>query len=586
MKIRGRGAVAGVCVFFAATCASAAELSKNEATKLLTFMGKENVVVAAAVGSSLAQDPFARLLAAAEGGDSASQLQVGVKYATGDGVRVNGSEAVRWLERAANANGKKIAVVAAGWLGVVHDRGMGVRKSGETAVRWYTRGAELGSGTSAQNLGELYLAGNLVKKNEKLGYEWYARAATLYEAEAATGDAKAAYQAARIYHRGVGVTPDPAKATALLETASAAGNADAAKLLNEIRARPMGVVPGPALGQEPSDLITVDSGCQFADPFFTQSPHKRVGVPQAAYLGSGPELKATTTVPCVDGKLEGSGRVDFFVRGTRHFEYIVQPSSGVAFKAGRIIATPDPSQIRYEPGNCTRSERWIKAVVPDAYALWSPALIDALAALGIAELDKNCSVGERGTGGVVMHWASSYSPMANPRAGKSIQRGPRGTSSSFDATFAWNDVSVRVERAVAAEAQRVQQLKAAETARSKAAEATRLSQQRRERRQQLMARHGAFEVISLETIVPNPFVWTGKQIGACTGFERMLSPSVAALSVMSGSFILSGVPTTRFRNQTGVFLVARVMGTANGTTELRYLEAVDQRGGCSEFVDP
>lgn len=362
MKITGRGAGVGVCIFFAATCASAAELGKNEATNSLTFMGKESALVAAAVikakaellpslsvcgskwyqrlglqileveqatrggysfnaackahdacytecnsirtvcdtqlltdaeavcesainrancladaqlfymavskkgndpfrqaqarcesnpslsnptsaavGSSLAQEPFAQLLAAAEGGDPASQLQVGVAYATGDGVRVNGSEAVRWLERAAAANGKN-AAVAAGWLGVVHERGMGVRKSGETAVRWYTRGAEIGSGTSAQNLGELYLAGKLVKKNEKLGYEWYARAAKLYEAEAAEGDANAAYQAGRIYHRGMGVSPDPTKAIALYEIASGAGNANATKFLNEIRAQTKGVV--------------------------------------------------------------------------------------------------------------------------------------------------------------------------------------------------------------------------------------------------------------------------------------------------------------------------------------------------------
>lgn len=182
-----------------------------------------------------AQDPFAQLLAAAEEGNPNSQLRLGVAYATGEGAPRNGIEAVRWLERAESTGGKTGAA-AAGWLGVIHERGMAVRRNGEAAVRWYTRGAELGAGASAQNLAELYLGGSLVKKNETLGLHWYGRAASLYEVEATAGDNNAAYQAARIYRRGMGVPVDRDRAITLFEQASRSGHADATKQLADIRA--------------------------------------------------------------------------------------------------------------------------------------------------------------------------------------------------------------------------------------------------------------------------------------------------------------------------------------------------------------
>jgi TPR repeat protein len=214
------------------------------------------LLLAAAAG--WAQDPFAQMLAAAEGGDPRAQVRLGVAYATGNGAPVDGGEAVRWLERGATAGGKTGAV-AAGWLGVIHERGIAVRKNGGTAVRWYTRGAELGGGASAQNLAEMYLAGKLVSKDEQLGLKWYARAAALYEVEAAAGDISAAYQAARIYDRRLGVPADRDRAIALLERATSGGHADATQLLTDIRARVRKGGGAASPGQSPLRGATIEA---------------------------------------------------------------------------------------------------------------------------------------------------------------------------------------------------------------------------------------------------------------------------------------------------------------------------------------
>lgn len=524
MKITGRGAVAGVCVFFAATCASAAELSKNEATKLLTFTGKENVVVAAAVGSPLAQDPFARLLAAAEGGDSASQLRVGVKYATGDGVRVNGSEAVRWLERAAASNGKT-AATAAGWLGVVYERGMGVSKSGETAVRWYTRGVELGSGTSAQNLGELYLAGNLVKKNEKLGYEWYARAATLYEAEAAAGDAKAAYQAARIYHRGVGVASDPAKATALLEIASAAGNAEATKLLNEIRAQPRGGVAAERRRQ-PTGAVAAAP----ANP--DQSRAGTVDPRKVAFLASCPNYVSAV----VERNLNLIGPPGSYQQGGQP----QGPAAEVAALADafyqRTCQRRDEGQL---PGFILRVHRGDPATLTEDG-------LNLRRYVGVGADNERVRAIQRVYGLEVLR-------MRTYRGETRVWKEYENRDEEERETLA-RRAAAEAARARTLEQQRQAELAAAAAAHARQAEIA-------SRSAAFVKTHGVRHSLTLEQLAANPFVFQGQVVAVSAVFEQMISPTEAFFSASGTPLVVSSLPSGRFTQARSIVMLAgKVLG--------------------------
>ena len=73
-------------------------------------------------------------------GDAIAQNNLGVMYATGEGVPQDAAEAVRWYRLAAEQG----YAIAQNNLGFMYDTGEGVPQDAVEAVRWYRRAAEQG----------------------------------------------------------------------------------------------------------------------------------------------------------------------------------------------------------------------------------------------------------------------------------------------------------------------------------------------------------------------------------------------------------------------------------------------------------
>jgi TPR repeat protein len=120
---------------------------------------------------------------------------------------------------------------------------MGLRKdlSGDSsvnsteAVRWYRKAAAQGSASAACNLGLLYHDGNGMPKDSVEAAAWFGRAA-------AQGSAIAQYALGRMYALGDGVERKPAAAVPLLEKAARQGNAPAQVMLSAMYAKGEGVL--------------------------------------------------------------------------------------------------------------------------------------------------------------------------------------------------------------------------------------------------------------------------------------------------------------------------------------------------------
>lgn len=61
-------------------------------------------------------------------------------------------------------------------LGVAYSHGFGVRQDDKQALYWYRKAAEQGIGEAQYNLGLMYEEGQGVSKNRKVAKEWYKKA--------------------------------------------------------------------------------------------------------------------------------------------------------------------------------------------------------------------------------------------------------------------------------------------------------------------------------------------------------------------------------------------------------------------------
>lgn len=108
----------------------------------------------------------------AEAGESWAQYSLGVKYAAGDGVPVNASEAVNWYRLAAEQG----YATAQYNLGTSYAKGDGVLANNAKAVKWYRLAAEQGYTTAQFTLGFNYIKGKGVPKNYIRAYKVWAAA--------------------------------------------------------------------------------------------------------------------------------------------------------------------------------------------------------------------------------------------------------------------------------------------------------------------------------------------------------------------------------------------------------------------------
>lgn len=105
---------------------------------------------------------------------------------------------------------------AARYLGVMWDTGEGVRQDQANAVRWYRRAAELGDAAAMFNVGVSYDAGRVVPRDAAAAVRWYRRAAARHHG-------RAEYDLALMLEDGDGVPRDHAAAQRLFAAAAADG---------------------------------------------------------------------------------------------------------------------------------------------------------------------------------------------------------------------------------------------------------------------------------------------------------------------------------------------------------------------------
>ena len=77
---------------------------------------------------------------AADQGDANAQYNLGLKYASGEGVPEDDAEAVRWYRLAADQG----LAIAQNNLGLMYASGEGVPEDDAEAVRWYRLAADQG----------------------------------------------------------------------------------------------------------------------------------------------------------------------------------------------------------------------------------------------------------------------------------------------------------------------------------------------------------------------------------------------------------------------------------------------------------
>ena len=119
------------------------------------------------------QEPTSLPHARAEQGDAEAQLQLGMRYAEGDGVIQNDKEAAKWFALAAQQGLSE----AQYQYGLALLRGRGVLQDYRAAFSWIEKPAQQGYARAQYSLGELYRYGTGTAVDKARAYLWYNLAA-------------------------------------------------------------------------------------------------------------------------------------------------------------------------------------------------------------------------------------------------------------------------------------------------------------------------------------------------------------------------------------------------------------------------
>jgi serine/threonine protein kinase len=113
-------------------------------------------------------------------------------------------------------------------LGEIFMEGNVVDKNEKEAEKWFRKGADQGNTSAMLSLGGMYELGNGVEQSDKQAADWYRRAAD-------AGNPAAMFNLGRFYEEGTGVSRDAARAKELYQKAAALGDQDSKKRLSELR---------------------------------------------------------------------------------------------------------------------------------------------------------------------------------------------------------------------------------------------------------------------------------------------------------------------------------------------------------------
>ncbi|WP_395737841.1 tetratricopeptide repeat protein [Prosthecobacter sp.] len=113
------------------------------------------------------------LMTWADRGDADAQFEIGLRKLTGEGVKKNVEEGIKFVEKAAKQKHLRAQHV----MGTIYEDGVGVKQDLAKAAEWYRTSAELGFALSQHSLASLYEEGKGVKKDTAKAAEWFKKAA-------------------------------------------------------------------------------------------------------------------------------------------------------------------------------------------------------------------------------------------------------------------------------------------------------------------------------------------------------------------------------------------------------------------------
>jgi anti-anti-sigma factor len=167
---------------------------------------------------------FESQLVLAEQGDVDAQFQIGGRYAEGNGVDEDFSEALRWYHRAADANHAEAQYA----LGTAYAYGMKVPHDYEKALEWFKKAAEQGHVEAQYNLGMSFCHGLAGEPDLARAAKWYQRAAD-------AGHSEAQLALADLYLEGMGVEQSVDQAQEWYQRAADQGSQRGAEMLAKIQ---------------------------------------------------------------------------------------------------------------------------------------------------------------------------------------------------------------------------------------------------------------------------------------------------------------------------------------------------------------
>lgn len=168
----------------------------------------------------MSKNEFNSCKALADQRDSLSQINLGLLYRKGKGVKKNDSKAAEYYKKAAD-NGNAIGLCN---LAFLYEWGEGVEKNIDRAIELYQKSTDLGDNTALLNLARIYEFGFHVPKDYSIAAQYYQKAAD-------NQDPIAQYCLAEFYLEGQGVEKNVTIAKDLLLLSSQQMNAP----LNKIR---------------------------------------------------------------------------------------------------------------------------------------------------------------------------------------------------------------------------------------------------------------------------------------------------------------------------------------------------------------
>jgi len=143
--------------------------------------------------NSVVQQAAAWYLKAAAQGDMHAAAQVGALYALGRGLPRDQTQALTWLQKAAESG----LAVAQRNLAIL----LAASKDDDMALLWFNKAAQQGEPVAQNNLALMYALGQGTVVNLSIAVSWL-------KAAAEAGDAKAQYNLALMYLRAVGMVQD------------------------------------------------------------------------------------------------------------------------------------------------------------------------------------------------------------------------------------------------------------------------------------------------------------------------------------------------------------------------------------------